>query len=59
MATLEKILTDVQTGSVDIDVARNQIRTLFSAVLDEAAIGVSNVDATDLYEEMRKGIEST
>lgn len=58
MTKLEEILTDVRQGSLDVDEARNRIRALFSSMLEEAVVGIFNVDATEMYGEMNRSIES-
>ena len=58
MPKLNDILTDLRQGSTDVDAAEITIKEIFSALLEEASIGISNVDATELYGEMSRGIEN-
>lgn len=56
---LEKILTDVRDKSIGVEDARDQIRALFLSMLEKSAVGISNVDATEMYLEMIEHIEKS
>lgn len=55
---LSEILTDVYQSSIGIEEAEKAIKIKLHALLKESSIGIGSCDATELWGDMNKGIES-
>jgi len=56
-ATIKEILEWVKDGSMYVEDAESQIKTIIGVIVDNAAIGIGNLDATEMYGEINRELD--
>lgn len=54
---IAEIINLAVAGEITSEEAANQIKIIFGAVVDGAAIGIGSFDATDMHCEIKEAIE--
>ena len=55
--TILEILIKIRNGEKSPEDGAGEIKLLIGAIVDDAAIGIGNVDATEMYGEINRELE--